>query len=136
LIFDQGLGDLFIVRTAGHVLGHATLGSLEYAVSHLGVPLVLVLGHSDCGAVKAALSPGENETEHIQHLIEAIQPARSGVKKGTDDFVDQVARNHATLTAQKLQSMDPVFSQAVKAGRSQILAGFFSLETGGIEILE
>jgi carbonic anhydrase len=135
LIFDQGIGDLFVLRTAGHVADAATLGSLEYAVAHLGIPLLMVLGHSDCGAVKAAVLGGGEEENHIRHITEAIQPALSEVDETGPNSVDHVAKIHAALTSRRLQSLEPVLSGSVEAGTLKVVACFYSLETGLVEVL-
>lgn len=135
LIFDQGIGDVFVLRTAGHVADGATLGSIEYAVGHLEVPLLVVLGHSDCGAVKAALGGEEQGDGNVRHVTHAIKPALSGLDVNDPDIVDQVAKIHAALTARRLGSLQPVLSESVEAGRFKIVAGFYSLNTGVVEIL-
>ncbi len=84
VIFDQGIGDIFVVRTAGEVMDNATLGSIEYGVEHLGAPLVVVLGHDSCGAVKAAVEGGEAEGQ-IAYLVEAIKPAVDQAKSGVSE---------------------------------------------------
>lgn len=135
LIFDQGIGDLFVLRTAGHVVDDAVLGSMEYAVAHLKVPLVMVLGHSDCGAVKAALAGGEDSEGRIASVTRAIRPALSGMDKKAPDAVDQAARIHAGLVARELRSAAPILSDAADAGTLKVVSGFYSLDTGLVEVL-
>src|SRR5207249_412361 len=96
IVFDAGLGDLFVVRTAGQVADNAALGSIEYAVEHLHVPLVLVLGHQACGAVAAAVNlvknGGEAPPGHVAFLADAIKPAVLKVKDEGGDLLDRAVR--------------------------------------------
>src|SRR4028119_2231189 len=91
LLFDQGLGDLFVIRVAGNILDDGTLASIEFATAELGVPLVMVLGHQRCGAVKAALEGGE-VPGHINRLVEAIKPALEVAKAQPGDKLDNAVR--------------------------------------------
>ena len=136
VLFDQGIGDLFVIRTAGHVVGTTVLASLEYAVSHLRVPLIMVLAHSDCGAVKATIaSEGEPPGGHLHYVAEAIQPAVDKAADRSGELTDQVIRTHGVDVAQALRSRPPVLSTAVDAGELTIVAAYYSLETGGVDIL-
>jgi carbonic anhydrase len=136
LIFDQGLGDLFVVRTAGEVLDHAVLGSLEFGIEELHVPLLVVLGHEHCGAVKAAMEVlaqhGEAEAD-IEYLVEALAPAvEQGVRLGGDVW-EGAGRAQVTLKVEQLRRA-PVLAPAVKAGVLNIVGAWYSLETGLVEI--
>ncbi len=88
ILMDQGIGDLFVIRVAGNIIDDAILGSVEYAVAHLGSPLVMVLGHNLCGAVQAAIDGGE-APGHIGALVEAIQPAVDAIKADEADLLRQ-----------------------------------------------
>jgi len=137
LIFDQGLGDLFVIRVAGNVVAGTVLGSIEYAVAHLHVPLIMVLGHSHCGAVGAALSDVEAMEGHIRHVTSAIQPALQTIDTGADENkVNIAARIHAKRTARILRTSTPVLSGYVKAGRLEVVAAYYDLRTGEVEVLE
>jgi len=134
LIFDQGLGDLFVVRAAGNVLDTMALGSIEYATKVLGAPLIMVMGHSKCGAVDAALQkkplPG-----HIQDLAEKIQ----GDLKGSSCKADAKLLNcsiaaNAQFIANELKSSEPVVAPLVKAGKVKVMSGVYDLESGKVEI--
>ena len=135
LVFDQGLGDIFVIRTAGEVIDPAATGSIEYAVGHLGVPLIVVLGHQRCGAVAAAVS-GANEPGHIADLLKAIQPAVEAVKGKPGDAVDNAVHAQALAVAKQLQSTGPIISESVKSGKLLILAGYYSLDSGKVEVLK
>jgi carbonic anhydrase len=95
LVFDQGLGDLFVVRTAGEVVDSAALGSIEYAVEHLGSPLIVVLGHERCGAVAAAVA-GAKEPGHIAAVLKAIEPAVKQTKGKPGDPVECKTPNQSS----------------------------------------
>lgn len=101
LVFDQGLGDLFVVRIAGNIINDAVLGSIEYAAEHLGVPLVMVLGHERCGAVAAAVEGG-NAPAHINSLVKAIQPAVERVKGKAGDLLDNAVRANVELVVEQM----------------------------------
>lgn len=102
IVFDQGLGDLFVVRTAGNVVDDVGLGSIEYAVEHLGTRLVVVVGHTECGAVSAAVSGGEVHG-HLRAVVEAIKPAVEKVKGQAGDPVDNAVRANVRETVKHLE---------------------------------
>lgn len=133
LIFDQGLGDLFVVRVAGHVVDDAVLASVEFAVTVLGVPLVMVLGHSQCGAVVAAISGGELPGS-LPKLVSAIQPAVAAAKELPGNLVDNVVRANAGMTAQLL-TRSPLLEQSVTGEQVKIVAALYDLGTGVVELL-
>jgi carbonic anhydrase len=134
IIFDQGFGDLFVVRVAGNVLDNVVSASIEYAAVHLHVPLVVVLGHQNCGAVQAAVKGG-SERGHIPALLDALKPA---VEKGRiepgDDLVEKAVRANVTLTAAALRESS-LLSGLVKEGRLEVAGAYYSLETGKVEFL-
>ncbi|MDY0018423.1 MAG: carbonic anhydrase [Anaerolineae bacterium] len=136
LIFDQGLGELFVIRTAGQVLDKAALGSLEFGVAELHIPLLVVLGHEHCGAVKAAietLEQHEAAEADIAYLVEALTPAvRAGEKAGGDVW-DSAVRAQIMMLVEELKR-SPVLSAAVEAGKLKIVGAWYSLETGLVEI--
>ncbi len=132
LIFDQGLGDLFVLRVAGNILDDAVLASLEYAVGHLGVPLIVVLGHAGCGAVAAALGGAETEG-HLPVLTDAIAPALRIAQGRPGDPVDEAARANARLVAEKVRAAGPLLAGRVREGALKIAAAFYDLRTGEVE---
>jgi carbonic anhydrase len=134
LVFDQGLGDLFDVRTAGHVVGDMELGSIEYAAEHLGTRLVVVLGHARCGAVTAAVSGGE-APGHIPAVVKAIAPAVAETKSHPGDAVENAVRANVRDTVRALRSSDPVLSHLVHDGKLKIVGGRYDLDTGRVEFL-
>jgi carbonic anhydrase len=134
LYFDQGLGDLFVLRNAGNVLDDHTIGSIEYAVEHLHSALIIVVGHSQCGAVGATVGGG-HAPGHIHSIVEAIEPAFASVQKEPGDKVDNTVRAHARRIAAILNRVEPIIGEAVKAGHVQVVAARYDLVTGRIEIL-
>ncbi len=135
IVFDQGLGDIFVVRTAGEVMDNATLGTIEYAVDHLNVQLVLVLGHDGCGAVEAAIAGGENPG-HIGSLVEAIKPAVDVAKGMKGDLLNNSIDVNTQNVVAKLKSSEPILSSAYKQGKLKILGARYSLGSGAVTLLE
>lgn len=134
IVFDQGIGDLFVVRVAGNVVDDIVSASIEYAAVHLHVPLVVVLGHQNCGAVQAAVKGG-SEPGHIPALLDALRPAvESGRKQAGDDLVDQAVRANITLTADAIRSSS-LLSGVVKERKLEVVGAYYSLETGRVEFL-
>ena len=142
IIFDQGLGDLFVVRNAGQIISTSVLGSLEYAVAVLRVPLILVLGHDECGAVRAAIdSQGEDATPlppHIGHIINKIIPAVRRVSGAADAaYVDpetvdaaSVGREHLRDTVAELLERSEIVSDAIADGTLAIVGANYRLAEG------
>lgn len=137
LIFDQGLGDVFVIRTAGEVVDNASLASIEYAVDHLGVPLVMVLGHDSCGAVTAAVQGGEAEG-HLGSLMDFIRPAVEQAREAGEgsDLLNGSINNNVFNIVEALKSSQPVLSEKVDAGELMILGARYRLDSGLVEILE
>ncbi|MBN2185044.1 MAG: carbonic anhydrase [Candidatus Krumholzibacteriota bacterium] len=132
IIFDEGIGDLFVVRVAGNVTDDLVTGSIEYAVRHLSVTLVVVLGHNNCGAVNAAWSQGIPEG-HTASFIDAIRPVigRSAGSKG-DDFVDANVRD----VAETLRNSEPVLRHLVDQDRLSILGAHYDLSSGKVSLVD
>ncbi|MEG4327994.1 carbonic anhydrase [Microcoleus sp. herbarium5] len=134
IIFDQGLGDLFDIRVAGNFLDDVVLGNIEYAALELGVPLLVILGHERCGAVKAALD-GKAVPGHISTLVAAIKPAVDSTKGQTGDAWDNAVRANVKMNVNKLQSSSPILAEAVKAGKLKVVGGRYDLDSGKVEII-
>ena len=131
IIFDQGLGDLFVVRVAGNVASDSEIGSLEYGAEHLHIPLLVVLGHESCGAVTAAVQGGAAEG-HIAVLISLIKPAVDKTRGMPGDPVANAVRSNVELVVQQLRSSTPVLSELVAHGKLKIVGGIYSLRTGEV----
>jgi carbonic anhydrase len=135
IIFDQGLGDMFVVRTAGHVIDSAVLGSIEYAVAVLDVPLIVVLGHDSCGAVQAtlkALDDGVIPRGYVRDLVERITPSvlagrREGLRK-----VDEFEARHVRETAAQLLSRSTTILERIPTGDLAIVGVTYSLADGRV----
>jgi len=134
IIFDQGLGDLFDIRVAGNFLDDVVLGNIEYAALELGVPLLVILGHERCGAVKAALD-GKAVPGHISTLVAAIQPAVDSTKGQKGDAWDNAVRANVKRNVNNLQSASPILAEAVKAGKLKVVGGRYDLDSGKVEII-
>jgi carbonic anhydrase len=134
VIFDQGLGDLFTIRVAGNVLDDLILGSMEYAELHLDTPLIVVLGHSRCGAVEATAKGGAVEG-HLPSLTRAIQPALDAVKDQPGDPIDNAVRVNALMVAEQIRRSGVHFNERVRSGELMIVAAYYDLETGVVEVL-
>lgn len=135
IVFDEGLGEIFVVRTAGQVMDNVTLGSIEYAVDHLNVQLVLVLGHDGCGAVEAAVAGGESPG-HIGDLVSAIKPAVDVAKGMKGDLLNNSIDVNTENIVAKLKSSEPILSTAVKQGKLTVLGARYQLGSGVVKILE
>ena len=134
IIFDQGLGDLFVVRVAGNVLDNMILGSIEYAGNHLHTPLVMVLGHSQCGAVAATITGGQPEG-HISSFTSVIQPAIEKARDRPGNLINNTSRENAIMVAEQLHTSGIHFPELVKANRLTIVAAYYDLDTGVVDIL-
>ncbi len=135
LIFDVSLGDIFVVRTAGEVVDKMELGSIEYAIEHLGTRLIVVLGHQRCGAVSAAVS-GATDTGDIPNVLRAISPAIEETKGQSGDAIENAVRANARNIAKRLQSAGPIIAPRVQSGEVKIVAAYYSLDTGQVELLK
>ena len=136
VLFDQGLGDVFVVRVAGNVLNDETIGSIEYAVEHLGAPLIVVLGHERCGAIEAARETIAAQTEapgHIQSLVRAIAPAVEATS-GAD--AETTAKANEQHVAKGLRESGPLLKGMVDKGEVSVVAAHYDLDTGAVEFLK
>jgi len=136
LIFDQGLGDIFVIRVAGNVMDPVVLGSVEYGVEHLHTPLLVILGHSSCGAVTAATQGGaEGNIESIMTEIEpAVEVARETNLTGSDLVEDAIDEN-VDLVIKNVLDRSSITKELVEDGKLVILGAKYSLETGEVAVL-
>lgn len=139
MIFDVGLGDLFVVRNAGQVIAETILGSLEFAVEVLNVPLILVLGHDECGAVRAAMDAAsgrlELEGEFIHNLVDRIMPTLERSHALGETSIDDITSRHVADTIQELLERSKVISDAVKTGKLAVVGANYKLELGEIHMV-
>lgn len=137
LIFDQGLGDMFVVRTAGHVIDSAVLGSIEYAVAVLNVPLIAILGHDSCGAVKAtltALEEGSVPGGYIRDIVERVTPSILLGRRDGLTRVDEFEARHVAETASQLMARSTAISERVQAGELAIVGLTYHLADGRVQL--
>ncbi|MGO1182860.1 MAG: carbonic anhydrase [Micrococcaceae bacterium] len=137
IIFDVGLGDVFVVRTAGQVIDDAVLGSLEYSVDILNIPLIIVLGHDSCGAVTAAVNSYETGTMppgFIRSLVERITPSVLAARQHGITDVNGTVAEHTDQTVHRLVETSRSLADAVEDGRTAVLGLTYSLANGTVEI--
>jgi len=142
ILFDVGKGDIFVVRVAGNVVsgaGAVVKGSIEYAVAELNVPLIIVLGHSNCGAVKAAmahLNAKDSLPGAINDLVELIKPA---VEQSKGEFADPLSgaiHKNVQIGVERLKSLEPILATPVKEGKLKIVGGVYDLRTGKVSLVK
>ncbi|MFC0603664.1 carbonic anhydrase family protein [Winogradskyella pulchriflava] len=140
LIFDQGLGDIFSVRIAGNFVNEDILGSMEFACKLAGTKLIVVLGHTSCGAVKGACDHAE--MGNLTKLIEKITPAVNAVTEPKDeslrtsknlDFVDEVSKKNVELTIDRIYAESPILAEMEKNGEIKIVGAMYDINTGAVE---
>jgi carbonic anhydrase len=141
IVFDAGNGDLFVIRVAGNVVrgaGATVTGSIEYAVAELGVPLLLVLGHSGCGAVKAAIQHLHDKAAlpgAIEDLVNNIRPAVIESEGKPGDLLTNSIRANVRRSVEKLKALNAIVAPKVKAGTVQVVGGVYELATGTVKLL-
>lgn len=140
IIFDQGVGDLFITRTAGQVMAEASYGTIEYGTEVLNTRLIVVLGHESCGAVQAAMKLPEHPPGHVVTLINAIKPASLYAKKAdTNSELEELevaVHRNVLEQVQLLRGLEPVLSRRFDRGEILIVGAVYSLETGSVVFIE
>ncbi len=142
ILFDVGVGDIFVVRVAGNVVGGAgavVKGSIEYAIAELNVPLIVVLGHSNCGAVKAAkqhIDAKDSLPGAINGLVELIKPAVAQSKGTPGDGLENAIRKNVELGVERLRGLDPILAPRVKEGKLKVVGAVYDLRTGVVTPLD
>lgn len=139
LIFDQGLGDVFVVRTAGQAIDSAVLGSIEYAVTVLEVPLIVVLGHSSCGAVKAtvaAIDEGEIPGGFVRDVVERVMPSILAGRRDGLTRVDEFEERHVSETLQQLVSRSSAIADGVDAKTLALAGVTYKLAEGKADLVD
>lgn len=137
IIFDVGLGDLFVVRNAGQVIAETIIGSLEFSVEVLGVPLILVLGHDECGAIRATIDATEgnlkSEGEFIHNLVERIRPTVVAANADGKFEIDEITELHVQDTINELLTRSTLIANAVKAGKLAVVGANYKLTLGEVQ---
>ena len=132
LIFDEGLGDLFVVRSAGEDDDAIVIGSLEYAVEHLGSAVIVVMGHQGCGAVTAACSGGKSESDNLEAVVSPIAPSCSKMDRAKPETLDLAVRDHVHRVSQEILARSELLRKAAEERKIAIIEAYYSLETGEV----
>jgi carbonic anhydrase len=132
LVFDTGLGELFVVRSAGEDDDSLSLGSLEYAIEHLGSTVIVVLGHQSCGAVTAACSGGKSESVNLDAVLTPIAPSCAKMDPKKPETLDLAVRDHVHSVAQDLLVKSELLKKAFDEGKLTIMEAYYSLDTGEV----
>lgn len=136
IIFDVGLGDFFVVRNAGQVIGETILGSLEYAVEVLGVPIILVLGHDECGAIRATIDDVQGNMnasgEYIHKLVDQIRPTVLAANAQGKHEIDDVTELHVQDTINEMLTSSSLIAESVKSGKLAVVGANYKLTLGEI----
>lgn len=141
IIFDAGLGDLFVVRTAGHVLSNEVMGSLEYAIKNLGVKLIMILGHENCGAISVALDAYQTKTydefsSNLQSILNHIYPAIDKTNCEESELLNRAVKANILYQVEDLINKDDYIAKKIKSGEVDVVGALYSLQTGFIEVLK
>jgi carbonic anhydrase len=145
IVFDQGLGDLFVIRIAGNIVAPSGIGSVEFAAARFGTPLVVVLGHSRCGAILATIEelrrPTENQSRNLRSIVDRVRPSVEGLlAKGPstdmDALVHEAVRANIRQSVANLRKGSEILEQLVQEGRLHIVGAEYSLETGVVDFFE
>ncbi len=137
ILFDQGLGDLFVVRSAGNSADPIGIGSLEYAVEHLGSTVIVVLGHQSCGAVKAACSGEKMPSANLDAVVKPVYSSCAAAKQTSsgDELINFAVRDHVHASAHDLLAHSEILKHSVHEGKLGIIEAYYNLETGLVERL-
>ncbi len=134
LVFDQSLGDIFVVRTAGNVADPVALGSIEYAVDHIHSPLLVVMGHQKCGAVAAACSGDKMPSANLQAIVDKIDPAMIQAKTyaKSDELIESTVKENVHQSAKDLLANSAIIRDAVKSGKLTVVEAEYELGSGEV----
>jgi carbonic anhydrase len=139
IIFDQGLGDIFVTRVAGNFVDDNILGSLEFATSVLGAPLIIVMGHSRCGAVQAAVKTVTENTAfpgHLLDLVDAIAPAVKEAKSQSGDLIENAIKSNVLRNVEKLKLSRPIIAKLVDEDKVKVVGARYDLDTGEVTFFQ
>lgn len=134
IIFDQGLGDLFVICTASNVVDDIGIGSIEYAVKHLGTKVIIVMGHEKCGAVVATIN-GEEELGYISSITNAIKPVVQNVKNQPGNLLENAVKANVDTIVERLKSTKPILSKLVIEDKLKIVGAVYNLNSGMVKFL-
>jgi carbonic anhydrase len=145
IVFDQGLGDLFVIRVAGNIVASSQVGSVEFAAARFGTPLVVVLGHSQCGAVLATLEelqqPTEQQSRNLRSIVDRVRPSveallATELAHDTDALVRHAVRANIRVAANHLRHGSEILEQLIQGDRLLVVGAEYSLETGVVEFFD
>ena len=145
LVFDQGLGDLFVIRIAGNIVAPSQIGSVEFAAERFGTPLVVVLGHSRCGAVSATLEeivrPTQHQSRHLHSIVERVRPSiesllETELRHDPESLLKQAVRSNVRASANQLRHGSEILEQRIKQQTLLIVGAEYSLETGVVDFFD
>src|SRR5215208_5628461 len=145
IVFDQGLGDLFVIRVAGNIVAPSQVGSVEFAASRFGTRLVVVLGHSQCGAILATIEelqrPAENQSRNLRSIVDRVRPSVEGLLKtelrhDLDALVPQAVRSNVRYSVDHLRHGSEVLEQLIRSDGLLVIGAEYSLETGIVEFFD
>ena len=145
IVFDQGLGDLFVIRVAGNIVAPSQVGSVEFAAARYDTRLVLVLGHSQCGAILATLEelqrPTENQSRNLQSIVDRVRPSvesllATPLRHDRDELIQQAVRANIRASVNHLRHGSEVLEQLIQEGGLRVVGAEYSLETGLVEFFE
>ena len=145
IVFDQGLGDLFVIRVAGNIVAPSQVGSVEFAAARFGTQLVVVLGHSDCGAIVATLEeiqqPSENQSRNLQAIVDRVRPSVEGLLAtdlalDRDALIKRAVRANIQASVDHLRHGSPVLEQLIRDEGLLVMGAEYSLETGVVEFFD
>lgn len=145
IVFDQGLGDLFVIRVAGNIVAPSQVGSVEFAASRFGTRLVVVLGHSQCGAITATLEelqrPSENQSRNMQSIVDRVRPSVEGLLAtdlalDPDQLVEKAVRANIQSSVNHLRHGSPVLEQLIRDDGLVVIGAEYSLETGIVDFFD
>ena len=145
LIFDQGLGDLFVIRVAGNIVAASQIGSVEFAAAQFATPLVVVLGHTRCGAVQATLDelrrPSENQSRNLRSIVDRIRPAvesllETELHRDHEALARQAVRANVRVSANFLRHGSPILEELIQSDKLLVVGAEYALETGQVEFFD
>lgn len=145
IVFDQGLGDLFVIRVAGNIVAPSQVGSVEFAAARFGTRLVVVLGHSQCGAILATLEemrrPTENQSRHLRSIVDRIRPSiaelmKTELQHDLDSLVDHAIKSNVRVSMNHLRHGSDILEQLIRDEGLLVVGAEYSLETGEVEFFD
>lgn len=145
IVFDQGLGDLFVIRVAGNIVAPSQVGSVEFAASRFGTRLVVVLGHSQCGAIQATLDelqqPAENQSRNLRSIVDRVRPSvegllRTELRHDRAALIGHAVRSNVSISASHLRSGSTVLEQLIRNDGLLVVGAEYSLETGTVDFFD